>query len=181
MLNDTTPDTAPVADLVHIYVLLHPNKRVKEGYVGQTKQPDKRLRQHKDKAITGNQRPLSRWFREVGEPVMKVVKSVPADQADAAEAEVAEQYRSMGFELLNAKGINKGYGKKHYYASPEVLDCKTEIVAKVLGCKAELVRDALRRHGLKDSDYHLMGVPDLAQVVIGMSEPTPIAQPCVLS
>lgn len=102
---------------VFIYALLDP-KNGATRYVGQTGNPDERLRKHLRAVKTCYSACWIRSLKKQGlTPVMEILDVVPDTEADFWECEYVQNFRERGFDLTNlADGGSTSRGVKF---SPE--------------------------------------------------------------
>lgn len=120
-------NTAP-SRMITIYALCDPDTG-DVRYIGQTNQPEKRVRSHMMERMQNPQNPKQVWLdtlREQGkEPVLSVIHVVPDNIADEVEVSEIRKARESGVQLLNTcMGANGGVTKRRtqkkrgtYYAN----------------------------------------------------------------
>lgn len=84
---------------------LHDPRTGDVRYVGQTKDPEARLKAHVRDALEGDPKHVYRWIRQVLvhglEPQMRVLAVVPRSHADEAEIQWIADLRERGADLTN--------------------------------------------------------------------------------
>lgn len=91
----------------YIYVLLDPRQNIKIAYVGQSKDVERRYKEHLRSNSENKEK--NKWISELKEiglkPIVKVEKMICTSQfiAFTDEMEVTIKYRDLGYEILSVR------------------------------------------------------------------------------
>lgn len=120
--------------MIYIYALLCPKAGMAVRYIGKSKDPDRRLREHLRSARNPKvQHRCARWLRSLLAenllPTMELIYVVPdGEDWQVAEARFIAQYRSVGAPLTNLTAGGEGWKE----GDPEILERMRESLRRTM-------------------------------------------------